>query len=186
MPLSILVFSNSIFSTLPPCRSRRIILSLLQLIRKPAYLLRMLRPLRVAGGPVSIISTMAIATGQLKQDLTIFKDSAALPSIYLSASILHALSVLILAVIAGVIFRPDNMSVLQLLVPEEGKDVNTEELKIVGSKEGQLPLPVNVCTQLLKDLRGSSVFTSYSRRVEIHAVANAIVLFLCVARLICS
>ena len=157
-----------------------ITLSPLQLIRKPAYLLRLLRPLRVAAGPVSIVSTIAIAGGQLKQDLTLFQDSA-LPNAYLS--IIHALSVLVLAIIAGVIFRPDNMSVLQLLVPEgKGK---TEELTIVESKEGLSLL--TVCTQLvggLRDLVPGSVLTSYSRRVEIHALANALVLLLCLIRVI--
>ena len=157
-----------------------ILLSPLQLIRKPAYLLRLLRPLRVAAGPVSIVSTIAIAGGQLKQDLTIFQDSA-LPSIYLPIlSILHALSVIVFSCLAGIVYRPDNISVLQLLVPEEGKEV-----KRVESKEG-LCLLVTVCTQLVKDLIPDSVLTSYSRRVEIHALSNAIVLFLCVARVICA
>ena len=157
-----------------------ILLSPLQLIRKPAYLLRLLRPLRVAAGPVSIVSTISIAGGQLKQDLTLFQDSA-LPNAYLS--IIHALSVLVLAIIAGVIFRPDNMSVLQLLVPEgNGK---TEELTKVESKEGLSLL--TVCTQLvggLRDLVPGSVLTSYSRRVEIHALANALVLLLCLIKVI--
>ena len=157
-----------------------IVLSPLQLIRKPAFLLRLLRPLRVAAGPVSIVSTVAIAGGQLKQDLAIFQDSY-LPLL----SILHALAVLIFATIAGVIFRPDNMSVLQLLV--QGAKVTTEEepteLERVESK-GQLPL-LTMCTQFVKDLKGlfpDSLLTSYNRRVEIHALANALVLLLCVVR----
>ena len=173
MTLLLLLLSSPLSPWLLP-----ILLSPLQLIRKPAYLLRLLRPLRVAAGPVSIVSTIAIAGGQLKQDLTLFQDSA-LPNAYLS--IIHALSVLVLAIIAGVIFRPDNMSVLQLLVLEgKGK---TEELTIVESKEGLL----TVCTQLvggLRDLVPGSVLTSYSRRVEIHALANALVLLLCLIRVI--
>ena len=162
-----------------------IILSPLQLIRRPASLLRLLRPLRVAAGPVSIVSSIAIAGGQLKEDLTIFQNSAAIPRIYLSASILHATSVLIFAIIAGIIFRPDNMSVLQLLV--QGAKVKKEgeptELERVEPK-GQLPL-LSMCTLFVKDLKGlfpDSLLTSYNRRVEIHALANAVVLLLCVVR----
>ena len=75
----------------------------------------------------------------------------------------------------------DNISVLHLLVRGEGKEV-----KRVESKEGLSRLVTTVCTQLVKDLIPVSVLTSYSRRVEIHALANAIVLFLCVARVICA
>ena len=129
-----------------------IILSPLQLIRKPASLLTLLRPLRVAAGPVSIISTIAIASGQLKQDLMILHDST-IPSINLLTSIAHAMAVLIFAAIAGIIIRPDNMSVLQLL------------------QAASFPIP-------------ASLLTSYSRRVEIHALANAFVLLFCLGRVI--
>ena len=130
-----------------------LLLSPLQLIRKPAFLLRTLRPLRVAAGPVSIILTIVVAFGQIKQDLVAFQGLASPTSVFLLLSTLHALSVIILAVIAGIVFRPDNMSVMDLLA------------------KGKLSGLTN------------SLSTSYSNRVETHAFANALVLLLCLGKL---
>ena len=80
----------------------------------------LLRPLRVAAGPASILTAVLAATAQLHQDCSLLTSSlltSSLPGLPLLLSLTSSATVLASAVTAGVIFRPDNTAVLEVLRP---------------------------------------------------------------------
>jgi len=87
-------------------------LSPAQLIRRPHSLKDVLRPIRVSLGPVSIITSMAAASSQLCGCLfyELPAPGVGLQLFYMISSLLGVVSVFG----AGVIFRPDNSTVLDL------------------------------------------------------------------------
>ena len=91
-----------------------LLLSPLQLLRRPAGLARLLRPLRVAAGPASILTAVLAAAAQLRRDCSLLTSS--LPSLPILLSLTSSVTVLASAVTAGVIFRPDNTAVLEVLL----------------------------------------------------------------------
>ena len=93
-----------------------LLLSPLQLLRRPTSLSHLLRPLRVAAGPVSILTALLAAALQIQQDCSQFLMAPSLP---LLLSLLASTTVLLSAATAGVVFRPDNIQVLQLLLPTD-------------------------------------------------------------------
>ena len=119
-----------------------LLLSPLQLIRKPASLALRLRSLRVAFGPPSILLALLAAGCQIQEDWLLLSSSPLLLSL---PSLLSATLVLLSALTAGLLFRPDNTCLLRLLLPP-----------------ARIP--------------------PYSRRVEIHAASNALVLLLALLR----
>ena len=93
-----------------------LLLSPLQLLRRPTSLSHLLRPLRVAAGPVSILTALLAAALQIQQDCSQFLVAPSLP---LLLSLLASTTVLLSAATAGVVFRPDNIQVPQLLLPTD-------------------------------------------------------------------
>ena len=105
------------FTTLD-CWKAILMISPLQLVRKPLFLKNLLRPVRVSAGPVSIILGMAAGALQIKD---IIQGTSStwhlLPVVHVLSSLVAILS----GVIAGVIFRPDNTEVVQLIYPHHVK-----------------------------------------------------------------
>ena len=93
-----------------------LLLSPLQLLRRPTSLSHLLRPLRVAADPVYILTALLAAALQIRQDCSQFLVAPSLP---LLLSLLASTTVLLSAATAGVVFRPDNIQVLQLLLPTD-------------------------------------------------------------------
>ena len=91
-----------------------LMMSPLQLVRKPVFLKDLLRPIRVSAGPVSIILSICAGTLQIFESTErITVEWKIVPFLIIFCSILTIIS----AVLAGVVFRPDNTEVLKLVHP---------------------------------------------------------------------
>ena len=73
--------------------------------RRPTQLKDILRPVRVSLGPVSVLLSLAAGTAQLTSSLS------------RPVSLISALLVLTFATLAGIVFRPDNNAVMELVMP---------------------------------------------------------------------
>jgi hypothetical protein len=93
-------------------------ISPLQLVRKPIFLKNLRRPVRVSAGPVSIILALAAGTLQLKESISGISILFEFSQLVL---VLSSLVVIMSAVLAGVVFRPDNTEFLQLVHPHHVK-----------------------------------------------------------------
>ena len=103
-----------------------LMISPLQLVRKPLSLKNALRRVRVSAGPVSII--LAMLAGYYQICNTTYRG-------FLATSLLILPSVLVIlsAVVAGVVFRPDNTEVLTLVLPYTVKYARRVEIHALGN-----------------------------------------------------
>ena len=97
-----------------------LIISPLQLIRRPIFLKNALRPLRVSAGPISII--LAIVSGASQAFLCLQSTNISVTDFLL---LISSLVVVTSALLAGVVFRPDNTQVLDLFWYGDGIKYNT-------------------------------------------------------------
>lgn len=82
------------------------LLSLFQLIRNPAILREFLRPIRVGLGPPSIINASWICWLEIWYQPTVFNIKTLL-----------SVCCLLTTLSAGIVFRPDNIEVLEMFLP---------------------------------------------------------------------